>query len=294
MEQVVGIFDGQAEYAKRLVKYINGNKELGCFAVGFSGEEEVFSFCERKKLSALILGSVSAETEKLLEDRLPSGLPVWHLSEEKEEGDGMLFRYQKAGELIRPVAAALQSRKIRRRSDLFTVFSPESNRLAEEHAVFLAEQLAEKGRTLLLFWDPFCVFGRQEQEGGLPTLSELLYYIRKDSGQAKNLFSGIRKKKGVEFFCGADFATDLWQYSSEEMERLLQLCKCYGKYEHIVVLAGVFHEGILSVMRQSSHVVLVSSKTEKGEQRRQEFFRQMKYAGEQEILSALLETDGER
>ncbi len=293
MEQVIGIFDGQAEYAKKLVKYINENKELGCFAVSLDRKEDVLSFCERKKLSALILGSASAE-EELPENELPSGFPVWHLTEEKEDGEWSLFRYQKAGEMLRPVAAALQNRQIGRMSELFTVFSPESNCLAEEYAVFLAGQLAEKGRTLLLFWDPFCVLGHRTEQEELPTLSELLYYIRRDTAQAKILFSEIQKKKGTEYFGGADFATDLWQYSAEEMEKLLQFCKSYGAYEHIVVLAGVFHEGILSVMRRSSHVVLVSSKTEKGEQRRQEFFRQMKYAGEQEILSALLETDGVR
>ena len=66
-------------------------------------------------------------------------------------------------------------------------------------------------------------------------------------------------------------------------------CREYGAYKHIVFLAGVFHEGSLAVMNLSSKIFLVTSGGMNGEQRKQEFLRQMKYAGEQEILSRLEE-----
>ena len=56
-------------------------------------------------------------------------------------------------------------------------------------------------------------------------------------------------------------------------------------------MAGIFHEGVIAVMNQSSQIYLVSSNTKDGQRRKQEFYRQMKYAGEQEILSKVIEVE---
>ena len=77
------------------------------------------------------------------------------------------------------------------------------------------------------------------------------------------------------------------------MQRLVSCCREYGGYQYVVFLAGIFHDGIISVMNQSGKVYLVSSDTEGGIHRKQEFLRQMKYAGEQGVLSQLQEVVAE-
>lgn len=291
MEQVIGIFDGQAMYAERLIRYINERKDIGCFAVAFRNREELLSFCERRKLVSLILGGRTAEEVYLLKDCLPEGLPVWELSEELGGlEEGQIFRYQKAEQILRLVLAQVQSGDVMQMSELITVFSPESNRMAGQYACSLAAELSVKGRTLFLAWDSFFGYGRGEGQE-IPSLSELLYFIRKDMKQAKKLFAAIRKPKGIEYFCGPDYSSDLWQYSAAEMQKLLQCCREYGGYEQIVFFAGMFHEGIRSVMNQSSQVYLVCSRSKEGQERKDEFLRQMKYAGEQAMLSKLTEVE---
>ena len=292
MEQVIGIFDGQAEYAGRLARYINERKDVGCFAIVFREEGEVLSFCERKRLNTLIVGGKSAEELKELKDRLPVGTKVWLLSENRVDvQEEALFRYQKAEGILRVVLEEFRKETGPKMSELLTVFSPENNRIAAQYALSLAEAHAKTGRTLLVPWDAFLGYGRVEQEES-PTLSELLYFIRKDTVQAKKLFDGIRKKTGVEYFCGPEYCTDLWQYSPEEMQKLLLCCKEYGEYDHIIFLAGMFHECTKAVMHQSNRIYLVCSKEKENNGWKEEFFRQMKYAGEQEILSKLTETEG--
>ena len=73
----------------------------------------------------------------------------------------MLFRYQKAGELIRRIMASEAERE-ERLGELVTVISPESTFLAAEYAEKLVARLAEKGKTLFLPWDPFGGYGRKE------------------------------------------------------------------------------------------------------------------------------------
>lgn len=292
MEKVIGIFDEQSTYAERFKRYINESKDIGCFAVSFREEQELAEYCQQKKLNYLVVGSEKAE--KLRQVPVPYGVRIWVLSEEdpeEEETDGyqLVFRYQKAGDVIRRIMQAELARE-ERLSELYTVFSPESSRLAAEYAELLIHRLAEKGKTLFLPWDSFGGYGRTEDGGRLGTsVSELLYLMRKDRAQAKQLFSGLPKKNGASFFCSPEYCTDLWQYSPEEMHQLVNCCREYGGYQYVVFLAGMFHAGVVSVMNQSGKVYLVGSETENGVHRKQEFYRQMKYAGEQGVLSQLQE-----
>ena len=296
MEKIIGIFDEQNAYAERLKRYINEKKEIGCFAVSFQEEQELKSFCEKKKLNCLLLGGSRAEHPEQLS--VPYGVRLWVLSEEEpeqEEADGyqVLFRYQKAGELIRRMLLFEQARE-ESLSELFTVFSPENPCLASVYADKLLQKLSENGKTLFLPWDPFCGYGRTEdgdRKGA--SISELLYLMRKDRVQARQLFAGLPKEEGAEFFCGPDYCTDLWQYSADELCRLISCCREYGGYRQVVFLAGAFHEGVVSVMNQSGRVYLVCSESEEGEKRKQEFYRQMKYAGQQGVLSRLTEVSAE-
>ena len=296
LEKIIGIFDEQTAYAERLKRYINERKDIGCFAVSFREEQELMDFCGRKKLNCLVLGgSRAAHPEEI---SVPYGVRLWVLSEkepeqEEEEGYSVLFRYQKAGEIIRRMLLSEMARQ-ERLSELFTVFSPENPCFASAYADKLVKRLSEKGKTLFLPWDPFGGCGRKADGTGEGTsISELLYLMRKDRVQARKLFDGLPKRNGADYFCGPDYCTDLWQYSAEEMSRLVACCREYGGYRQVVFLVGAFHEGAVAVMNQSGMVYLVCSGSEEGDARKREFYRQMKYAGQQGILSQLTEVSAE-
>lgn len=291
MEKIIGIFDEQTVYAERLKRYINEKKDIGCFAVSFREEQELTDFCSRRKLSLLLFGGAPAEHVTRIV--LPYGVRVFVLSEEEpeqEEGEeySVLFRYQKAGEIVRRMLLSEMARE-ERLSELYTVFSPEAASLAAIYADKLSETLSKKGKTLLLPWDPFGGAGRNTEESEGTSISELLYFMRKDRQQARQLFETLPKKQGCDYFCGPEFCSDLWQYSAEEMARLVECCREYGGYRHVIFLAGAFHEGVIAIMNQSERVYLVHSETEDGEIRKQEFYRQMKYSGQQGLLSQLSE-----
>ncbi len=292
MEKIIGIFDEQTVYAERFKRYINERKDIGCFAVTFQKEEELLDYCARKKLSCLITGEEAAK--QLKDQSLPCGVRLWVLTEKEPAvteagGRHFLFRYQKAGEVIRQILLTELARE-EYMSELFTVLSVESSRQAAEYADKLLSELAGKGKTLLLPWDPFGGYGRTASGDATgASLSELLYLVRKDREQARAMFAGLPKRNGAEYFCGPEYCTDLWQYSAEEMRQLVLCCREYGGYKYVVFLCGAFHDGVVSIMNQSCQVCLVSSETQEGKHRKQEFYRQMKYAGEQGVLSRLVE-----
>ena len=184
MEKIIGIFDEQNAYAERLKRYINEKKDLGCVAVSFCEEQELKHFCEKKQLNCLLLGGNRAvHPEKL---SIPYGVRLWVLSEEEpeqeeaEDGYRVLFRYQKASELIRRLMLCELIRE-ERLSELITVLSPENPCLAEVYADKLLRKLSGKEKILFLPWDPFCGCGRTKDGDAMgASISELLYLMRKD------------------------------------------------------------------------------------------------------------------
>lgn len=291
MEKIIGIFDEKIEYAERLKNYINKNKEVGCFSIVFRQQEEVLDFCDKKKLSYLIIGEEKKQQVEQIIDKLSYGIKIWIVTEEpssslENENFHVVFRYQKAKQLIQQILLS-ETTKIECLSMLYTIFSPENSQMAFVYGKKLMEKLAEQGKVLFLFWDAFSGYGREEEK--TISISELLYLMRKDKVQARKLLEGLPKKNGAEYFCGPDYCTDLWQYSVEEMQQLIRYCQEYGGYQYVVFLAGIFHEGVIAVLNQSSQIYLISSETKEGQLRKQEFYRQMKYAGEQGILSKLIE-----
>lgn len=294
MEKIIGIFDEQVEYAERFKNYINEKKEIGCFAVVFRTEQELLDFCEKKKLSCLVIGEEKQHQIEPVIEKLSYGIKIWVLTEEVQnsipkESYYSVFRYQKAKEIIQQILLS-ETTKIECLSMLYTVFSPENSQIAFAYTKKLIEKLVAKGKVLFLFWDAFSGYGREESEKVEKiSISELLYLMRKDKVQAKKVLEELPKKNGAFYLCSPDYCTDLWQYSVEEMQQLLCCCQQYGGYQYIVFLAGIFHEGVIAVLNQSSKIYLISSDTEDGRIRKREFYRQMKYAGEQEILSKLIE-----
>ena len=294
MEKIIGIFDEQVEYAERFKNYINEKKEIGCFAIVFRTEQELLEFCEKKKLSCLVIGEEKQYQIEPVIEKLSYGIKIWVLTEEVQnsipkESYYSVFRYQKAKEVIQQILLS-ETTKIKCLSMLYTVFSPENSQIAFAYTKKLMEKLVGKGKVLFLFWDSFSGYGREETEKIEKTsISELLYLMRKDKIQAKKILEELPKKDGAFYLCSPDYCTDLWQYSVEEMQQLLCCCQQYGGYQYIVFLAGIFYEGVIAVLNQSSEIYLISSDTEDGQIRKREFYRQMKYAGEQEILSKLIE-----
>ena len=85
MEKIIGIFDEQTAFAERLKQYINERKDIGCFAVSFREEQELTDFCERKKLTCLVLGGNKTALRSHLP--IPYGVRLWVLSEEEPEAE---------------------------------------------------------------------------------------------------------------------------------------------------------------------------------------------------------------
>lgn len=297
MERVIGILEEHSEYPKRLARYINEKNDIGYVAVAFRNIEEVLCFQERTPLSVLLIGDgCSNEEQQKISALFSKNGQIFILSEEPEDAGQLLpsgmrrvFRYQRARELLKQILQQ-ETETVPSQGGLYIVYSPDSCSSSEHFAWQLAKGLSVQIRTLFLSWEPFGGFGRSEtdREELCGDLSELLYVLHLEGFSKKDRLLALPSKEGVFYIPGIAYCTDLWQYSAEELLRFLALCKECG-YGAIVFLAGFFSEGIERLMEQSEAVCLVMEEGAEGERRRKEFFRQMKYAGKQALLSRIKE-----
>lgn len=288
MKAVIGILDEQTEYAGQLVTYLNGCHTFGYIAKKFENKEEMERYCSKEKLQGLLLGWHQAASLEEWEPYLAPGGSVYRLSEEpmqQEDIDGIpvLFRYERADRLLRRLCRTGRDCPD---SSWYVVYSPDSAPLAEQFAWKLAGHLAETGRTLLLPWQSFSLL-RKEGECADSGLSTLLYAADKQETLARQVFDALPKREGVEYVCGADSYQDLWSYSYDNIPVFFRLCKKYGSYEHMVLLAGEFSGCVERAMEESRAGFFLYTDDSRGEARWKEFVRQMKYAGKQALLSRL-------
>ncbi len=277
MEALIGIFASPGEYGSRLAAYINSRRDIGYGGISFQNKSELAEFFRSGELSILLtedpthLKTFENRTRVyfLCEDRLRA---------ENDLSDNVVFKYSPASEMLRQILPAATGNI--RKNNIYAVFSPSSNLAARNAARDMARKMAESERTLLLYWDPFCGIGRTEDAG--ESVSELLFAVRKNSRGLGRLMLRLQSEQGFFYFKGTDFYSDLWQFSAEEMEALVNLCREEGHFVNVIFECAFMSEGVERLMELSDSIIL--PKASENDRGPDEFLRQMKYAGKQGIL----------
>lgn len=284
LDPSIGILLSSGGFAARLAGEINSRRNVAMTAIAFNSPAELKEYVLNKRLKLLL--SDDPEVKELVSGMcgfcLLSEDP---LSESQVDGD-TVFKYQSASALINSVIS-LNQEAVAASSHVYAVFSPTSNQASYEYAIRLAERLSKEGKTLLLSWDFFGGLGRESGEEPVKTISDLLYTARKNEAGLRKLLSSLPTVNGCDYFAGTDYYADLWQYSAEETERLLDDVRRYGGFASVVFLCGFFSPCLEELFTGCDEVYLVGVS---GIDRRcDEFIRQMKYAGKQLLLSKIRE-----
>ncbi len=277
MGNLIGVYSPSGGYAERLAAYINSHRDIGYGAAAFKNDQEIDGFLHSDELKVLL----TVDPKHL---STYNKTRVCFLTEDREEAEddmtgNVLFKYLRAPILLTRLFPE------RDRDGLFhklhLIYSPSSNLAARKCAAEKAGELSRMGRTLLLYWDPFGAVGRESAEG--VSISELLFAARTNKKGFGKMLLRAGNERGCTVFKGTDFYSDLWQFSAEEMENLVDMCRTDGCFENIVFECGFMSDAVEHLMEMSDEVVLVG--TGENDPGPDEFLRQMKYAGKQEILN---------
>jgi hypothetical protein len=277
MEALIGIFSSPGEYGARLASYINSHREIGYGGLSFNDNSEINEFLKSGELSILLTDNpIHLSTYK-------NKTRVCFLCEEKEtaetdETGKSFYKFMRAPVLLQKL---LPTQTVTfTKNDLITVFSPSSNMAAKAYALSIAENMAAEGKTLLICWDPFGERGKKEE--GV-SLSELLFAARRNRAGIGRILQRMECIRGVYVFGGTDFYTDLWQFTPEEMNELIRLCKTEGDFASVIFECSFISDAVERLMELSDEVRLVSAC--EGDTGPEEFLRQMEY-GRKQLISA--------
>ncbi len=284
METLIGIYASPGEYAARLADYINSRRDVGYGGLSFKNDSDLSEFFRSNELSILLTDD--PKTVSIYADRTK----VYLLTEENTDAanaeESVIFKYLKAPVLLQKLLPKLKKDFVR--NNVITYFAPSSNETAKEKAWEKATKMAADGqRTLMIGWDPFAAIGRETEEG--TSLSELLFAFRKNRQGFGKYMHGLKCKDGVFLVKGTDFYTDLWNFTGNEMQAFVEMCRSEGNFENVIFECSFMSEAVEKLMEVSDRIYLLkSSQADPGPD---EFLRQMKYAGKQDILLRIGEAE---
>lgn len=288
MEKLVVILDDMPEYAERLAVYLNGRRSFPYRTVVFSAPEEIKGYVENGAVHA-VLAAACFEKE-VLEMVIKTDIRVFLFSETKEVRDGLfLYRYRSAKEIEKRLT---EPGKTERKLRVFGVYSPGGGVWLERLGREIAKRLAGGENVLYLPFVPFGMFGREHGDG----LSELLFYIKQREEVLTERFEKLLQT-GEEAHCigPVRWSTELREIAKEDIESLLRFLETKTEYDSVILAVGWLDAAGSTVLRSCDAVLTPVWETEEGRRLQAEFLRQLKEAGEAELLSRVVEfplTDG--
>ncbi len=280
LEKLIIIIDRMPEYAGRLAVYLNSRRSFPYRAVVFSRPEEARSYIESGAVYAIL--AAECFEKEVLSIALQTDVRVLWLSETKEvRGTSLMYRYQSAREIEKRLT---ETEKSGRKLWVFGVYSPAGGVCMERLSRKIAAGLA--GTVLYLPFLPFGSCGRGFRDG----MSELLFYLKQREEMSGEVFSGlVQKEKGLDSIGPVRWSAELREVSKEDIENLFRFLETKTEYDTVAVAIGQFDAAGLMMLRYCDVILIPVWETEEGRALQTEFLRQLKEAGEAELLSRITE-----
>lgn len=284
MEKLIVMADELPEYAHQLAVYLNGRRGFPYRAVVVSSVPEIKGYLEN--------GAVYAVTasEGLERDVLALGLPedvrLFLFSEARGiHKETVLYRYQSAKEIEKRLTGSARNRT---HLPVLGVYSPSGGVWTELLSRRIAERVSgEKGKKVLYL--PFLPFGIYGREGG-DGMSELLFYVRqREPALSERLYSLRQEGEGMDSLAPVRWSTELQDITREDMAYLLHCVEQKGRYSALVLAAGQFDAAGIAILRCCDSILTPVWDVPEGRRIQAEFLKQLKEAGEAELLSRITE-----
>ncbi len=284
LEKLIIIADELQEYAHQLAVYLNGRRGFPYRAVVVSSVPEMKGYVENGAAYA-VLASEGLEKE-VLSLGLPEDVRLFWLSETKSvQKESVLYRYQSAKEIEKRFNGSPRNRT---HLPVLGVYSPSGGVWTELLSRRIAERVSgEKGRKVLyLPFLPFGIYGRETGDG----MSELLFYVRQREPALSERLASLRQEgEGMDSLAPVRWSTELQDITREDMAYLLHCIEQKGRYNTLVLAAGQFDAAGIAILRCCDSILTPVWDLPEGRRIQAEFLKQLKEAGEAELLSRITE-----
>ncbi len=263
-KQIV-ICDSNEKYAQRLQDYITENRILPC-RVEFYTEWNLFLDYINQNPSTVCV--VSEDLFKMPDAKQVVGACtefLFVLSEEEENDEGFVYRYQSADKLMGSICQrAGISRKGKAdvnggRMQLIGIYTPIRRCLQTSFALVLGQMLASRYRVLYLNFEAYSGFVEMMQKNFNTDMADLLYYLKNLSHDFSHQFEDMKQTiNGLDYIPPAFSYIDISQILPGEWEKFLTAVSDCGEYDYVLLDLTDNIQGLYQILRSCAYVYTIT------------------------------------
>lgn len=263
---VLAICDLEVAYASHFMEHMNQRKNLPFEVQAFTSVDQLEVFLQENSVEILLI------SERALENRIKQ----WDIGQvivlaegygkKQKEGYPTVSKYQSSDSVIREVMAvyAAEARQpaqavaaVKKNAKVIGVYSPVGRCLKTSFSLTLAQILSRERASLYMNLESYSGFEQMFHVSYDRTLSDLIYYMRKDSGNLLHRLNGtIQTMNNLDYIPPAPFPQDIASIELEEWLQLLDVIRHQSAYESVIIDMGDGVEDICPLLEQCDHIFM--------------------------------------
>ena len=234
---IVGIWDGDRDYALRLSEYLRSRAGCPSRVVCYGEEDRLKAAVESGQVMAVLAGRPVAERSWVRKTA------VLTLTEAREASAGAVCKYQPAGQIARALmelslwdeqasAPALVTARLR------GIYSPLGGCLKTSLGLVMGSILAEERSCLFVSLEAHAGFRTLFERQYPVDLSDLFALVRRDGRLTDGLPGALQSFGRLRYIPPVIWPEDVREAEKEELKKLLSALAHLGQFEEIVIDVG--------------------------------------------------------
>ena len=230
------------------MEYLNRKNNLPFEVQAFTSVQSLIAYAKETHVELLLI-SADAMCDEVRELDISKTVILTEGTRPEElDTYAEVYKYQSSAEIVREVMACygeektvfpMQNPALKRKTELFGVYSPLGRCLKTSFAWTLGQILSEERSVLLISLEEYSGLEELMQKKFSCTLSDLLYYVRqKNPGVILKLNSMVQSVGQLDFVPPVQSPEDIRGTSWKDWEYLLQELILHGTYEVVVIDMG--------------------------------------------------------
>jgi len=263
--KVLGIFDGDIQYAASFAEYISEQRSIPFQVRVFTNMKALEEFCVNHKIEILLLSSetVYEEIDRLAIDKIIVLSEGEILTEHFDYP--IVYKYQSCDDIISEIMVNYNADYLETSNYNFNglnlnivgVYSPIQRCGRTSFALTLANVLGRNSQTLYLNFEMFSGLEKRIDSQDHRDLGDLMYYYMQDpESLAANLNMAALQISNMDYIAPMRYGGDLKEVDSKEWVRLIGAIGGLGQYENIVLDLGEGIGDILEILNLCNKIYM--------------------------------------
>jgi hypothetical protein len=292
----LAIYDSETEYANQLMEYMKRKQKKLSQVRVFTNSDSLREYSEQNLIQILLIN----ENIPIEEIKLDNIKHICLLSEENYSSEigiyPVIYKFQSAEVVMKELFNYYPLQEIQGRAKIFferkveiiNVFSLGMDISRQFFSLSLANQYAVSKKTLYINLDIFQVLsvflGHKADKG----LSDFIYFLKQDNPNIINKMNSIITKKNcLDYMEGVSFGPDLYELTTEDINRWLKEMMMNTDYEVIIFDVGCYFQPILELFRNSSRLLLLLGDNNWEQAKYNNFIEQLNWSGHEDVLEKI-------